>query len=120
MLSDSCMIADGTVLGTNFWVRFAVFENGKMRVQITMFLTHSLNYRRQRHLAARQRPLAAKHKNAKTKRLPYEIWKNKNAIRLRIFSHILYYLLRFEQKKLLPIVKQPNPSPPKKEKRYSS
>ena len=66
-----------------------------------MFLTHSLNYRRQRHLAARQRPLAAKHKNAETKRLPYEIWKNKNAIRLRIFSHILYYLLRFEQKNFL-------------------
>ena len=60
-----------------------------------MFLTHSLNYRRQRHLAA-------KHKNAKTKRLPYEIWKNKNAIRLRIFYHILYYLLRIEQKNFCP------------------
>ena len=37
-----------------------LFENGKKRVQITMFLTHSLNYRRQRPLVARQRPLAAK------------------------------------------------------------
>ena len=72
-----------------------------------MFLTHSLNYRRQRHLAARQRPLAAKHKNAETKRLPYEILKNKNAIRLRIFSPILYYLLRFDEKTFAH-VKQPN------------
>ena len=37
-----------------------LLKNGKERVQVTMFLTHLMNYRRQRHLAARQRPLAAK------------------------------------------------------------
>ena len=65
-------------------------ERGKKRVQVTMFLTHSLNYGRQRHLAARQRPLAAKNVFSQTKRLAREIWEKKNAISLRILSSLLY------------------------------
>ena len=46
-------------LGQFLHIYMNLLKNGNERVQVTMFLTHSLNYRRQRPLAARQRPLAA-------------------------------------------------------------
>ena len=65
-------------------------EKGKERVQVTIFLSHSLNYRRQRHLASRQRPLAAKNVYSRTKRLSKEILEKKNAKSFEILSTLLY------------------------------